>query len=720
MDLYRIPMTGGINLLSDPRNIRDDELVKSGNLVPVRPGTLQTRGAVQALPGTIDDGFSLSANVPLSAMFAPWMDGPLAVTVRSTSGSTTTTSLALNGEKDGDSGTVMPLAGNPMRPWMFVFNGSLFCVPATNVDSPAYYNNYANWSGLNPAWLAFTFSGTGNSLIRPKLGVAYRNRVAWAHFGVGYENTLVFSDNFAPGTVGNDVLASNGRNVSLVAAADGDEIIALVPVMLTSVGTPLESALLVLRRYSSFLIAGEPDQTTGGTSTLAVNRMSVAAGCESPWAVAYTPYGVLWASGDDVWCFSQGQNPRQIGTKIRPALQRTPRVLGYKLSATYHNGFFRLMAFGANQSTLNDDSALGEQYWLDLRNGLPQGPDDARWWGPATFTFLNGDGNASVGTRVFFPDYRPGARPALYGYEPMSGILLGGAAGKVGRATRAVEYDVDSPVDMPEPTDSSVVGNSQDATIKPDLITKEYDLGDPMLQKIYDGMEANVWASQSGRLLAEGILDDGLQYVDTNIDVTAHGFEPGVDVVTSTGVVMPRSPQAISAFDTSRSYGTTVQLRLQGVPGYLVDATNDQFAFELGGLPETAAPSTVSITRGFYATADLLIAEIANRIGAGSSAHKANGTVEFTAEAAVDNNYMAFVTTTDTDVSYPTQAVKDSTARLCTFLGFDTTANPSNDSGDPLSPAIVTGDMAVWSYNSPVWEINGLGMRLEVIPRRPS
>lgn len=727
MELYRVPMSGGVNLLSDPRTIRDDELVKAGNLVPVRPGVLQTRPAIESLPFSIVGSMSRTTAFPLSALFGPWADSPMFV-LHYTAGTgainakVSLSAYTLDGQVAIDTQTLMSFTPSNVgvRPWITPYQGALYFLTGEHTAPvPAFTIQRGQIAAQQ-----FAFAGTGNADMRPRVAVAYRNRVVWANFGPGYENTLVFSDNFAPSVIGNDALASNGRNVSLVAAADGDEIIGLAPIMLTDTGTPVESGLLVLRRYSSFLITGEPDQTSGGTPTIAVNRMSIAAGCASPWTIKSTPYGVFWAGQDEVWHYHSGQNPRQVGTKIQPALMRTPRSLGYKLSASYFGGFYRLALFGETQVAPTYADGPQDQWWLDLRNGPPNTIDEARWWGPQTFTYPNSVSTTTGGYNIMLRDDRPGGEARLYGFEigtaQFSGIT-GTTQGII------VRYDVDAPVDTSWPLNptgsisTQTIPFAADATIKPDLITKEFDLGDPMLQKIYDGMEANVWASQSGRLLAQGILDGGASYAETNLDVTAAGYAAGEGAVGVLGVAMPRAPQAIAAYDTTRPIGTTVQLRLQGQAGFTVDATNDEFAFESNNaFGDDPSPAVAQLTRGFYATyADFMTMLVAamnvEATGDVQYLHNANGTFSLGRDSGGDCQFtVMFATPTATSTATATQIAK--TSRIGVLLGFNTDVN-ATVSG--TSPVYVTGAMAVWNYTAPIWELNGLGLRLEAIPRRP-
>lgn len=710
MNILRIPMTGGVNLLADPRQIRDDELVRAGNLVPVRPGVLQTR---QSIDSAIYIGGSFANSTPLLATFGPWVDSPIffAYYTLWSSPSVPAQVVLLAYRTDGMAvpGFVEALMSFPtgdvsVRPWSFAFNGRLYFVTPVGSAAPAY-SIARNETDLT----AFAFAGTGNSGIRPQLAVPYRNRLVWANFGTGYENTVVFSDNFAPSTVGNDVLASNGRNVSLVAASDGDEIVGMTQVMLTGVGSPVDTALLVLRRYSAFLLTGEPDQTTGGTNSLVVNRMSVAAGCASPWTIQTTPYGTFWAGQDEVWCFKQGQIPHPVGTKIRPALEQSTRQQTIKWSAAYFDGFYRLSVCD-DSSPQNFATGAQDQWFLDLRRGAPDNAEAAQWWGPQRYLYPSSATTTTAGYGIFARDDRPGGTRQLYGFEVAWSRQFSQLQASI------VKYDAESAVDISAPTTSLTYGN--DLTIKPDLITKEYDLGDPMLQKIYDGMEANVWVSHTGRMLAQGILDGGQQYTENTVDVSAVGFEPGVTIIDTPGQPMPRAPQAISASDVNRKLGTTIQLRLQGQAGYLIDDSNDQIAFEQGAMLETATLQVVDITNGFYETLADLLTEIGTKMGLASASHGSNGLVGMDGEAVIDNNYVAVLCFEDTENSV-SQAIKDKTAAIFTLIGFSTGANITFDSLDPLTPWHLTGDMAVWNYNAPIWELNGLGMSLEVIPRRP-
>jgi hypothetical protein len=154
--------------------------------------------------------------------------------------------------------------------------------------------------------------------------------------------------------------------------------------MLSGVGSPAESALLVLKENSAYLLTGEPDQTTGGAADLVVNKMTVAAGCVSQTSVVRTPYGIVWAGPSDVWLFHSGALPVSIGKKISPVLASSPAATRYKWHAEYFGGFYRLALMTPGQGP-DDDAPCGEQWWLDMREGAPETWIDARWYGPQIY-----------------------------------------------------------------------------------------------------------------------------------------------------------------------------------------------------------------------------------------------------------------------------------------------------------------------------------------------
>lgn len=680
-----IPLTGGVNLLADPRRIRDDEVVHAKNLVPVQPGVLATRPAISAELGN-------TFVTPLSALRAPWPTGGIPAAVRSGLG---------HGLLDFQNAGInaLLLSGVSERPWMVAFLGKVYILPALPADPPAY-----TLSRDDLTFQSFTFAGSGNADIRPRLAVPYRSRMVWAHFGPGYENTLVFSNNFDASTVGNDVLASNGRAVNLVAAADGDEIIAMVDVMLTDIGAPAQAGLLVLRRYDSFLITGEPDQTTGGTNSLLVNQMSIAAGCISPWSTAKTPHGVIWAGHDEIWLFATGSVPRPIGTKIRPALRRVPRAVDHRVSATYFDGFYRIMLYGEGQSPIDEAAPLEDQWWLDLREGAPADPGAARWWGPQVFKIPATAGVAAPGTRLFFQEARPGFEPGLFGVEQMNF-----------NQNLLVRYGASSARDSVGSTTS--IGTVGDTGIVIDLRTKQYDFGKPAHEKMLDGVDLNVWNNIPGRLHISGMVDGGHRTETMEIDVTPRGFELGVSELDEN--TMSKVPMAVGEGPIARPSGTTVQLRVQGQSGLLIDENNDIFCFQFDPTGfQGYTTFVVELAHGLYSSTTALLAYIEEQVEAAVSI---NGFEPWTFLYNTTTGIVSIGPTTpaalwnvplgDTLGGAVTQAQSDSMLRLMARFGFSTGVNLYEDQN------VISGVGAVYNYQTPMWEINGLSTNIELIPR---
>lgn len=716
---FPIDISGGVNLLDDPRRVRPNEVVRAQNIVPMDLGVYVTRparGFLTAL-NSATDGY------PVSAKFAPWAGAPVGVvTVRR---STLETKLYVVNPLDAPTTGILATVTFPapsLRPWMAPFASKLYVLPFVALAPPAY--TVSRNSIGNPVIEEFNFSGTGNESIRPKLATAYRNRFVWAHFGPGYENTLVFSDNFVPGTVGNDVLAVNGRHVNLVAAGDGEEIVAIHQVALNQINAPSQMALLVLRNYSAFLIVGEPNQTSAGAiDTLVINRVNVEVGCLSPWSVVNTPYGLVWPDRNDVWILETGTAPRPIGTKIGKALSHVPANLDYRVTAAYHRGFYRLMLYGEGQGP-TDFSGLQDQWWADLRNGAPRNPEAARWWGPQQFVSeMEQAGSAGdnvtldYGSRLFLPETRPGVPKLLYGVEI-------GRSGPAGQFTPSfVQYDVpnvrDNSVLIPtEQPESEVVGTE----IQIDLITREFDFNEydgisASREKIHDGLEMAVWNSNPGRLIVDAIINGGESTSTTNLDIYNAGFEAGVDQLDAGTSSAARVPQAVAAHPFPRPVGITYQFRIRNQPGYLVTDENDTLTFRR---VDTQVEYRVAIAQGLYLFIDGS-ASFANALK--SALDTATGlswvvvydhtlglfTIQLPAgPASVEIPLIG-------DQIFPnfaTDAEMLENRRILAMLGMATETDITATLG-------ITSEVAIYQKNNSIWEFSSLDALMEVLPRRP-
>lgn len=596
---------GGVNLLADPRRIRDDQLVKCKDLVPLRPGIFSTRPSW----GPMWEDSSWIANVRFYGLKAiPFASDFAFVFVAGLSTGEqeqfliqlmrTDTGAVIYGSSDVGTFQTQPFDDARkvhiavMNRKMYVFTGGL-CRKTLPVGSQHGAGIVVNGQTNNTADTSiFTFAGTGNELAAPKLMVPYRKRAAFLNFGPGFEDYMVMSNDYDPSIVGNDVLTSRAFRVG---NRDGDQLIAGVEVMLTAVATPAQAAFLAFREYSAYMITGEMDQTTGGDSSLEVNRISFDCGCSSQDTIVYTPHGTIWASWDDVWLFRAGSVPVRIGTNIQPALTKNAANLRKYWHAEYHDGFYRLAIYSEGAGPA-DNSPCDEQWWLDLRSGPPTDADSAKWYGPMVYRPYSGFYPGTTigpftlstfkpGTYGMFRDLRNGTATKLYGFSggmvtttgilPVLGDLSGDRGSDVGHT---------DDVNPNQPTAFTTPANE----ITPELWLKENDFGDDSLNKGYGGAELNAWVSEAARVEMDAKMDGGRASNTRGTSIRQRGFMLGADSLDE--AVMSREFQSVRLHpdQTVRSQGKTIQLRLEAQPGVVVDEDTGTFQFEFNGDPFTA------------------------------------------------------------------------------------------------------------------------------------
>lgn len=717
---FPIDISGGVNLLKDPRRVGANEVVYAQNLVPSDPGVYRTRPAIAFAGQALTPSSGGTLATVMDALLQPILParGDLVATAIFPVGVSSNDTILFSGNSEL-SITQATLGVRNLRPWMVTLAGKVFVLGGPGASATARTVEFSVDPSTHDLLQAnFAFAGTGNGAVRPRLVAGYRSRYVWANFGTGYENTLVFSDNFVPGTVGNDVLASNGRNVSLVSTYDGDEIVGVVEVMTSNVGSPAQAALLVLRRRSAFLLTGEPDQTTGGTNSLVVNRLAVDAGCASPWTIVKTPYGTIWASEDDVWLMDVGSVPRPIGIKIRKALRQSPPGLLYRWTAAYFDGFYRLAVYSEGQGPTELDP-LGEQWWLDLRDGAPRSHADARWWGPMKFFNAVKDADAIQGTRTFMLEGRPGREAALYGLEVGMGQTAGAAA------YNFVRYGVSSPRDSNvdnSDLSTAVISDEIGDEIQIDLITREFDFNEydgisASREKIHDGLEMAVWNSNPGRLIVNAIINGGESTSTTNLDLYNAGFEAGVDQLDAGTSSAARVPQAVAAHPFPRPVGITYQFRIRNQPGYLVTDENDTLTFRR---VDTQVEYRATIAQGLY----LFIDGSASFANALKSALDAATGLTWTVTYDHTSGIFVFeLPAGPISVEIPlvgdlispnfaTDAEMLENRRILAMLGMATQTD--------ITPTLsITGESPIYQKANSIWEFSSLDALMEVLPRRP-
>ena len=573
---HKINWQGGVNLLRDPSAIREDQVAYAKNLFPNRSGVLSKRGGLNVVAQLASGDQALNA-------IAPTFESAIESVMATRSIQFTQHSVeAVSGNSVVASGF---FGGMPVRtPCLVSYLNKIY----------AFGGHTSSKSGLVVSATGgvvsisdFVFAGT-NNVFGPAGACVYRDRMVFWDLGPGYENYIVFSDRYSPTAIGNDVRAANGMGIA-VGPVDGDRIVACAEVTLTAVGSPAQSALLILKERSGFLMTGEPStvaQVGAGSSVLGsavINRYSFNVGCSSLETMQWTPHGLIWTGPDDVWLFQSGQIPIPIGKHMAPALAHTPANLRYRWHSGYHNGIYRLAIFSEGQGP-DDDSPCGEQWWLDLRDGAPQNADQARWWGPQIFKVNNGNNATAIaGTRTMFRDTRPGRADALYGIEIETNRVLVGYDQTAG-------YDLTDSARIVDPNNlKNVIGNE----ITVELRTRETDFGDAAVNKILSGAELQTYVGQPTQFQLVTRADGG------RADDTATKIVSQAGDILSFNLIdeqaMTNEVQAVALRESAtRFLGKRFQFILSDLYKWVVDGTNNFLAFNVDGSLVSGGGATVA------------------------------------------------------------------------------------------------------------------------------
>lgn len=416
--------TGGVNLNRDARVIRRDQLAYSKNAFPVKPGILSKRGAISAyqiaintlgtshylvqsfesLPNTFPYKYALLAHRAVEPCYSMLIASSLNQELQSLSQSVTLT---------------LPIVQHDYLPVRFiVYRGSCIAI-VPGIEG--YYTLLQKPAG-DWAWIKCTFNTAAVGIltqtqsieVKPRNGAVYKQRMTWGNFGTGMGNWIAMADKattnvMAPllgaplmSLVGSDILANNGRHIE-VSALEGEDIVAMQEVTLGAVGSQIDSVLMLLTNRSCVFVSGEILQTNATDATdpngyygdYKETRINYECGCVGQRTLTKTPYGWIWASGDDVWLL-RGNFPERIGTNIRPALLACPAVTKKHWAAAYADGVYVLQLITTSNATSGGISAEGEdinlethkhEYWyLDLRDGPPISAEAAKWYGPMQIT----------------------------------------------------------------------------------------------------------------------------------------------------------------------------------------------------------------------------------------------------------------------------------------------------------------------------------------------
>lgn len=664
----KVPFSGGVNLFVDPASIRDDQVVLAKNLVPVKPGILGTRPALQ----WVQDIIRLSASdpyIPVRCMQSPI--GPEFALARwiESLGSTYFQLIDTNGVS---AGVVISTSDSPIPVSMVQWDGDTYAFTGQTTGARAAF-------ATNPEGYvveAIAFEGTGNEEFKSKGAAVIRDRFVYWGFddGAGGRSVL-FADRGFPLRIGDSAVASS-RFVPVAGIAQSG-ITHCAELNTSAAGSPNQSVVAVWTVDNMWTLLGEPGETgdTDPLGTLQQSLMTMNAGCVSGATVVQTPYGAIWCGPDDVWFMPFGSLPIRIGTNIRPALLNTPPNLKWKWHAAYDSDTaqYRLALFGPGSGP--DEYSACDHHWiLDLSKGAPRSADEAVWFGPQVYAQPDVDGRFK-GTHCLLTKTGDDGDREMYGVcwysvEPGNGADLAGislvtlsaddsrdcaapvrdripfsqvATYSVG--DQIVPYDEDPGTSEPHVWTVSVAGTTGASTpqfndgvsvsvvsggvtfttdgpgtadflprskqsgneIVPQLITKEYT-GDPMVDKLIDGAELGYWTGQSHRVSYRFLTD-----IDDNTRVLrAAGDETGVAGFSDSGLPNPGDTRGQRIWKTrlltptpgSRSVAKSVQMMLTQDNVFVVDETNDVVVLQIGAEDKVA----VSVAHGEYTYDQLMTA----------------------------------------------------------------------------------------------------------------
>ena len=415
-------MAKGVNLLADPSAIGDDEVVTGQNVIFRKPGIIGLRPGLSFIRNLV---LSSATTPPSNFVGTPvtftWLDSLGAdremVMVYVDTDGVTRLVAAPNPDAFADIPDLGALASQPS---LFRWQNTVYCFTGNDsgwVVTPDGFGSYAT--------APFVVGGSGNTNIKPRFAAIVGSRLVIANLGPGLENVVAFSDINDPLTFGND-LWNYGNSLSFpLAEFNGAPITGLASISTEAAGSPAQAATYVWTRKNVYQLLGEPAETDefalpgiAPTGSLQVNKINVDAGCVSHATVVTTPYGAFWAGENDVWFMRTGSIPVAVGTKIRPALKDSPPGLMWKWHAVYEDGFYKLAIFAAGQGP-TEFSPCNAQWWLDCREGAPQGFQDARWFGPMVFKPSSAaDAATQQGTYCMQLDNRPGYETRAYALAP--------------------------------------------------------------------------------------------------------------------------------------------------------------------------------------------------------------------------------------------------------------------------------------------------------------
>lgn len=342
------------------------------------------------------------------------------------------------------------------------------------------------------------------TVYNPRLAIVTRQQFMLAGFDSPNESMVRFTD------VNNPALLLPDSKALFVGPGDGDRVVGLTEVPVIGGDKFVEPYQLVFKRRSVWMIQGDPpDAATVGNQV--VSRILPREGLCSKETISASPHGVIWCSGKNVYLAASGAQPVPIGDKIAPVLKRAP-FYSEDWSGVFYDGFYRLTVPNAFNAEAGLDGIQAqsdfdcEQWWCDLREYPEKEPT---WWGPMTLPLIH----------QLVEDVRGvGERLLAVARIPLEDMCF--ISHEIGDNEKSRDEYGQYVWKAPEQ----------------EMRFKEFDFGDPMVDKLVQAMELEIRANKAESVRVEMLGHGGaVQQVpsDTSIGGVGFGFTLGTSLVGS-------------------------------------------------------------------------------------------------------------------------------------------------------------------------------------------
>lgn len=747
----QVGMVGGVNLLSDPLRISDNECVKLKNLYPNAAGKMAKRLG-PAYYARNETGMDQSNYLPLNFFFPKFHPGGMILL----SYDTTTRLMYLSA---GDvnvagwgAGVTLPEAPPFYRPQMMEFGGKVLIALGTVDAAGIGVYEVSDVDGLLTISASpITFLDSDGNSLSPRALAAYQGRVVYMNFGPKYNDLVVFADADLPykinsGDIDTDAGLITSRTIIVdtdphtlrVRQMAGDSIIGASDMVVSPEGSPDEEALLLLGGHTAIVMPGTPLETdqipnasAGETyaGTLAPKRVNFPCGCVSPDTIVRTPMGIIWATWDDVWAIDVGGIPHRIGTKLRPALSAGQPLCRYWWHAAYHHGTgsYRLAIVSGEQFPDTSSGLIVEacrdQWWVDLRFGIPPDATTAHWFGPQQYRMQQVAQNAPAfpGTFYMRTEEREGAPARSLAVHVMNDYptFAGTRIPVVVELDRTTGYDL-AVVIGTAADHSEILANEMNANeISYEIITKEYSFDSPMSDKIFERAEMMLWSSDVLEQRMEVIVDGGRDTDTQAVQLDQTGFVAGVDLLGSR-LTHEYQMIAMNPDGDKRMTGKILQFRFYDVAGVPVPENGINSGVMMADLLGDAIITAIPIPPGFYASTNAFIFALITAMNAALIftregfifTYGTNGSNIFRITETFYHGEWAW--TMDLGDNPPSEDIRRS-KKVAGLLGFPTDLNL-----DDVGTGIIAATLATPIVVSPQVEIAGIVIRAYHFNRRPS